>query len=607
MIYKIIFRILLINFILIKKIISNPSCEIYINHCYKCNPKTNLCSKCEIPEILMPDENGGCIGSKKCILGKNYCLECDANGELCKMCDSGFYPDENGACSYSNYCKISYKGECIECLDNYILIGQRFNLKICKSLLSEDFLNCKEIDKEKGLCKECEEGYYLNNGDKKCTKTEKCNESVFGNCISCNRGYYYDKTENLCKEQEDNNFLHCKQTIDGINCEECEDDIYSDENGNCTFTNHCSQSSNSKCEKCINGYYLTDNSFCSDSENCHYADGETGVCAQCKENYYLDDKDYKCKLNINNKEFQFCQKIENDICVKCELYYSLDEESKCCNTFNCAKSENGICILCSENYYLGLDNYCSNVEHCIYSKLTQCIECEDNYYYSISEEKCLEAEDKFYGCKISNEDGYFCSECKNNYYLRRNDSLCFENSDEDYYKCAFTDYKGENCTKCIEGYYLGSEDKKCGLIKGCSIYENENKCVKCDNGYCFDVKNNNCVNNEKIDNENIKIYFACNRTNKEGLSCEECIEGYEVNEEGYCIDVEKCEEKKDGKCMKCSEDNDGNEYCANDTFGCVKSLVKFCLICNNILDLTQCSECKEGYSKTPYGNCVKGN
>ena len=558
---------ILIIIFFIKNIISLPSCKSYYNYCQTCNPKTNLCQKCEKQEILIPDENGGCIGSKICQVGKNYCLECDSDGKLCNSCDSGYAPDENGGCSYSNYCEISYNGECLKCKENYILIGQQYNFKICKSIFSNDFQNCKTINSEKGYCEECETGFYLNNGDKKCTKVERCNESIFGNCIKCNRGYYFDIKENLCKKQE-KQFLHCKQTIDGRTCDICDDETFFDENRNCSFSNYCSNSSNGKCQKCINGYYLTNNSLCSESENCYSSDSESGVCLKCIDNYYLDTYDYKCKSNIINKEYQFCKQVDNGKCVICELYYNLDEENKCCDVFNCAKSENGKCILCSDNYYLGLDNYCSNVEHCIYSKSNQCIECEDNYYYDKPNKKCLEAKNDFYGCKISNDEGNSCFECKNNYYLRKNDSLCFDNNDSQYYKCSFTDYNGMNCSKCIEGYYLGSEDKKCSLINNCAISNNENECLKCQKGYCLDLNTSSCISNEKIEDINKKFYFSCNKTNKEGTACEQCIEGYELNEEGYCVDLENCEELKDGICTKCKETNKWIGFCANIIFNC---------------------------------------
>ena len=591
-------------FLIIKTIISNPICESYVNHCLKCNPKNNLCSKCEQSEILIPDQNGGCKGIQKCILGKNYCYECELDGKICKTCEEGYYPDENGGCSTTNFCKISYKGLCIECKENFILTGQKFELKFCKSIKSDDFLNCEEIGIERGLCIKCKEGFFLNKGDKKCTKIENCKDSIYGNCVSCNNGYYLDKKENKCKEQK-NNLLYCKQSLDNENCDICQDETYFAENGNCTFSNYCSKSINGKCEKCIDGYYLTNNSYCSDTDNCNYADSDNGICFSCFDNYYLDTKDFKCKSNIENIEFQFCKKVENNICVNCELSYSLDEESKCCNTHKCAKSKNGICIQCSENYYLGLDNYCSNIEHCIYSKFTQCVECEDNFYYNILYEQCLEAIDIFYGCKISNDDGYLCSECKNNYYLRRNDSLCFDNNDEIYYKCAFTDYKGENCTKCIDGYYLGYEDKKCSLIENCAVSEREDKCIKCNNGYCFDVKKGICINNEKIVNINEKFYFACNKTNKEGNLCEQCIEGFKLNEEGFCTNFENCEKNESNICIKCKESSEEKDYCLNEVFGCIKTDLKNCLKCDNIFDFNKCTKCLEGYTISVNGQCLK--
>ena len=117
------------------------------NNCIKCNPLTNLCIKCK-SDIYIPDENGGCVGAKKCFTGKNYCDECDFQGELCKKCENGYYPDKNGGCSFTENCQISYKGKCLQCEDNYILIGGSSDLKFCKYKYSEDFKNCKEINKE---------------------------------------------------------------------------------------------------------------------------------------------------------------------------------------------------------------------------------------------------------------------------------------------------------------------------------------------------------------------------------------------------------------------------------------------------------------------------
>ena len=207
--------IFLIPFFII--IISEPICEEGVNNCVKCNYLTKLCTKCE-KDIYIPDEVGGCTkGAKKCIIGRNYCYQCSEKEGLCEICEDGYFPDENGGCTYTANCAISEKGECITCLNNYILIGKSYfrsdNLKICKSLNSEDFKNCEEINEEKGICSKCKENYYLNTGDFRCIKTQNCSESIFEVCTKCIDGYYYDRKENQCIPK-DTNFLYCKETID---------------------------------------------------------------------------------------------------------------------------------------------------------------------------------------------------------------------------------------------------------------------------------------------------------------------------------------------------------------------------------------------------------
>ena len=81
-------------------------------------------------------------------------------------------PDNNGGCSYIINCDISYRGLCLKCLDNFILIGPGEDYKFFKSIYSNDLRNCKTINEENGVCSECEEGYFLDRDDFKCSKTE---------------------------------------------------------------------------------------------------------------------------------------------------------------------------------------------------------------------------------------------------------------------------------------------------------------------------------------------------------------------------------------------------------------------------------------------------
>ena len=249
------------------------------NDCIKCNPLNKLCLKCK-NDILIPDNNGGCIGIEKCILGKNYCEKCNYDGKLCEICEEGYYPDENGGCSITQNCQLSDKGECFKCKDNYVLI---YNTKTCKPLSSSDLKNCKKINESNGLCEACEEGFFLNEGDKRCIITENCFNSAFGVCILCNKGFYLNKNNDKCIKQE-KPFLHCKETIDNINCDKCDDNFFFSEDGKCVSTNFCLKSLDNICIECIKDYYLTEkNNICSYDNKCVDADKYTGFCNSCSD------------------------------------------------------------------------------------------------------------------------------------------------------------------------------------------------------------------------------------------------------------------------------------------------------------------------------------
>ena len=285
----------LFMFIIVLEISLNQICQEGLSNCLSCNPITNLCAKCD-KNIYEPDDKGGCKLSKKCIVGNNHCLECSEETNLCSKCEEGYFYDEIGRCSYTSNCMASERGKCTICKDNYILIGKE--IKICKYLNSEDFKNCRNISLINGLCEECEEGYYLNEGDKKCTKIENCYESSFGVCRRCSYFYYLNKKENICVLQKEN-FYNCKESLDGTVCDSCNDNFYLSEDRKCSNTNYCLESSNYYCKKCFDGYYLTEtNNVCTNSENCANGKEDLGICIECTNGFNLDLKDRKCKSMI---------------------------------------------------------------------------------------------------------------------------------------------------------------------------------------------------------------------------------------------------------------------------------------------------------------------
>ena len=292
-------------------IISDQKCTKGENNCSLCNPMTNLCLECDY-DVYVPDENGGCKKSKTCSVGYNYCLDCEDDNTLCKECEEGYYPDKNGGCSYSANCNISYKGKCLKCKENYILIE---NINICKSIYLEEFKNCEKINTVDGICENCFDGYFLNSEDKKCTKTENCKESIFDKCILCDKGYYLDKREGKCKEQK-GNMLYCKEAIDDESCNICEDNYFFDDEGNCTNTNFCKNRGElGYCKDFISGYYLSYfGNTCTNTENCYTGINSLGICDKCFSGYYIDFNDGKCKtgsgdIESYNDAYQVISKI----------------------------------------------------------------------------------------------------------------------------------------------------------------------------------------------------------------------------------------------------------------------------------------------------------
>jgi hypothetical protein len=197
-------------------------------------------------------------------------------------------------------------GECLKCKNNYILIGVNTTLKICKSLITPDLINCKIINLTNGFCNSCEEGYFLNKGDKRCIKTENCYKSKYGNCVDCISGYYLSKKENKCIKQE-NNFMHCVETLDGENCERCDNNYFFDDEGKCVSTNFCSKSNNFECKECISGYYLTENKACSKDKNCLNSYLDTGICHWCSDNYYLNQENKCISYSDSDNELKYCK------------------------------------------------------------------------------------------------------------------------------------------------------------------------------------------------------------------------------------------------------------------------------------------------------------
>ncbi len=289
----------IIKFLILPLVLTAPLCKEGENNCQKCNPITNICFKC-ISDVLLPNEDGGCSGINHCTLGKNYCQDCSEDSTLCKTCftDDGLFPDMNGGCSYIKNCKISTHGRCLECKSNYILIGPADSYRICKSIDSEDFMNCESINYETGKCAKCEEGFFLNSGDGRCSEIEFCSQSIYAQCVECSLGFVLDNnSKEKCRSmvdvmEENPKLVYCIETDDGKTCKKCMENFYPDAEGVCVFTNNCEKTENGTCIKCQEGFYLMEESgICLNDENCLNGDMELGICSECKKGFYIDLND----------------------------------------------------------------------------------------------------------------------------------------------------------------------------------------------------------------------------------------------------------------------------------------------------------------------------
>ena len=577
--------------------IFTSNCSPGDNFCAKCDYNETTCVKCKYDVFIPVENSGSCTGAKACAIGENYCQICNVESTLCQNCELGYYADLNGGCANTENCEISYRGECLKCSDDFYLVGS--NLKFCKYKYLDDLKNCKTVDSSNGLCKECEEGYFINSVDKKCINAENCAESVYGTCKKCKDGFYLDKTDDLCKKQT-GNFSRCTETLDGENCSKCDENNYLiEKEGKCVYTNFCLKMRDYYlCEECMEGYYLSSDGFsCTTDKNCRYGNENIGQCNYCDDDFYLDKSDHHCKSNLEDKNLKFC-KMFDKVCTMCEYPYYLDREKKCTNTEKCEKSDNTKCLQCEENFYLGTDNKCSIFEHCgNTSYYLFCEKCADNYYFNDLNKTCDSAINQFENCHKSDNNNTYCLLCNKGFYLK--DNKCNSNQDQskDFYKCEKLDDSENSCVECEEGYYLNSKDKKCSLIEGCAVSENEKKCIECDEYSCLDLNKNTCLDKySPPESEDKKIYYLCNKTNNEGTECALCENEKLELINGICVNKYECEEEKDEQCVKCNDKSvDGFNMCLNNLFGCVEVGVSNCLRCDGFFDYYGCDECKEGY------------
>ena len=492
-------------------------------------------------------------------------------------------------CVDSIYNEETQRYECIRCLYYYIHI---FNDKICKKKSEVDiYSDCSEVINLENLenpiysCNKCK---YSNNytltiidsalGKKGCYKREK-------SLINCLEGIKVAENNYKCIKCVNNSRLNSSEIC------ECNSDSFS-KNGEWCY----------KCDDENEG-----NPGCLSEKGCKYNDNTKELfCNECKEGYVkYNNICISCKYKIPNCEKCHFNEINELQCDSCLGIFSLNSTNNNCTINECNEYPEIApgCIICKDK----LNEYKSN---------NKCQSCKYGYFMT-KEGLCIYCRDEKYG-------GPGCYECGYEKDANGNDlnnivcKNCF--SIEKYYRYNDNiDYHTDKKSLDIKDKILTSDGKcyfpRYNITEQCFKYDlikdanNNNKivCVICPLGYFLDSDGNcysyidkleqlpNCFkrtfnigpfNFELLKNKYFLLvncvdcvrerdfYTNFTRFNKYLLEsdypirtiCEECDEGYYINEKGQCEKayVENCTgsfiikdlERREKTCKRLCSKND---------------------------------------------------
>lgn len=546
-------------------------CILGQNYCLECNEEQDKCSKCELS--FFPDENGGCSFTDNCVISdKGTCIQCKEDFHLiytnitsvniytfckykhsdefknceepdyqnlkCLKCEEGFFLSSDNRCVETEHCQKSIIGVCADCQLGYYLDKTDDVCNVAKGKLTHCALSldgeicdeCKEGYKlsgdgicvitknclkgnEKGECEECKEGFYFTKIGNVCTSEKNCYRASydFNLCELCMDDYYLEMETRKCKSSEDDDELkYCTKVSNG-ECISCISEYILGPDSRCSSSNHCLESARGKCTKCEDNFFLGKDKRCTDIEKCMYST-LYGDCLECDQYYYYNIYDKKCYPALN--QYIDCKRASGQICSKCKDDFYLSYADNLCHSnknegpfYKCDRSQDGQhCSECIEGYYLGSeDKKCSKVENCAISKdENTCSSCTEDYCLDLKKKECVDnfwgPEDDnskiYFSCNITNEEGTECAQCKNDKF-ELVDGLCINSED-----CE-KEEDGE-CVKCHEadedGYLLCLNK-----VFGC-VETGRDHCLRCDDIFDFS-------------------------------KCDECAEGYELDDDGICIEA----------------------------------------------------------------------
>jgi hypothetical protein len=218
------------------------------------NPKQ--CSAC--------NEGFEQVDSQDCVAVSDNCAENGTSG--CNVCNNGF-DSVNGVCENRdlpegcedvNWGDSAKTDECKECLEGWELNNGR-----CTESTRDADPNCAPGGSDSnGWCTECVEGFYPD-PDGGCYQEiagpDNCAEHTDGVCDKCEVGFHL-VNGNVCEQDEDDNTEEDDSCLEhnGSVCTKCAEGlVHSDENRLvCVSPQHCEKIIyDGYCDTCEDGYY----------------------------------------------------------------------------------------------------------------------------------------------------------------------------------------------------------------------------------------------------------------------------------------------------------------------------------------------------------------
>ena len=382
------------------------------------------------------------------------------------------------------------------CIENETNIPEIFNLLLgLPKTIRDCSNNCYHLNKiyfpENKICSfNCNDiyKYYYNyNCYISCPKKTTVNLDD-STCIDLNCSNYYNYNQNGCtNEIEEGYYL---DDPEGKTIDKCHE--------YCRACNKKATQNNTNCLSCISDKYL------------YY-----GNCiSNCKNNYFLDEKDNSTKIcKCDNIKCKYCSEeaLNLDLCDTCnEGYYPiLNDSLNIGNYINCYKSPEGYYLDQNDSFYKKCYNTCKICNGFGDEKNNNCQECIDNHKFFEEfpdSNNCYEICPYYY--YIDNEKNYICTEkleCPKDYNkLISEKSKCIDSCNKDgFYNYEF---RKQCFNKCPSNTKISEEKNFYCKIECPKEYPFEmvekQECVK--NCNSNDRKLNLCITNYKDENEDDK-------------------------------------------------------------------------------------------------------